>query len=149
MKKLRFDLDQLKQDSTYSYLAFNFFITAEHMTDWLYPGNANRDKREALRESSPLLQVCSHVANGAKHFKVEMKHHRSVSDTPKTGGWWPDDFWATDYWADGYWYEGELVVELDGDAARDLGASVMAVQLAGQIYVFWESKLREPGWGGA
>jgi hypothetical protein len=61
LEKLRFDLSQLTNDPTNTYLAFNFFVTALHMTDWLYPGNSNRTRRDDLENSSILLQVPSHV----------------------------------------------------------------------------------------
>jgi|SRR5262252_623000 len=71
LQKLRQDLKALKADPTSPYKAFNFFVTAEHMKDWAYPGNANRATRKELETKSLLLQVCSHLANGAKHFIVE------------------------------------------------------------------------------
>ena len=45
LEKLRFDVRQLENDPTNTYLAFNFFVTAEHMKDWLYPGKANKKAR--------------------------------------------------------------------------------------------------------
>ena len=134
LQKLRFDLDQLKKDATNTYLAFNFFVTAEHMKDWLFPGRANQMNRENLEKASPLLQVCSHVANGAKHFQVEAKHHRSVSDTVRTGGW------GSGHWGSGHWGEGALVVQLQGDAEKHLGSSIKVVELADSILSFWESR---------
>ena len=59
-------------------VAVDFFVTAEHMADWVLPGQANRQARETLRASSVLLQVPSHVANGAKHFIAEARPHQSV-----------------------------------------------------------------------
>ena len=140
LQKLRFDVEQLKKDPTNTYLAFNFFVTAEHMKDWLYPGKANRTERENLENSSTLLQVCSHVANGAKHFQVEAKHHDSVSDTVKSGGYWSKGYWPAGYWGRGYRGNGALIIQLQGDAEMQLGSSITAVDLAQRILTFWESR---------
>ncbi len=60
LKKLESDLKQFKADPNNAYVAFNFFVTAEHLPDWMHPGP---DKRATeIRNASVLLQVCSHVA---------------------------------------------------------------------------------------
>src|SRR5262245_24876821 len=80
-EKLRRDLKKLKDEPLNADAAFNFFVTAEHMLDWVYPKKANRQKRTVARKNSVWLQVCSHLANGAKHFEVEDPQHDSVSST--------------------------------------------------------------------
>ena len=55
LQKLRFDREQLKKDPTNTYLAFNFFVTAEHIKDWLHPGKANKANRVQLENSENLL----------------------------------------------------------------------------------------------
>ena len=143
--KLRRDLEQLKSNPTSSDLAMNFFVTAEHMKDWLYPGRANQKNRERLEDSSLLLQVCSHIANGAKHFQVEAKHHSSVSGTVKAGGFWGAGFWASRFWSSSFWSQGSLLVHLKGEAARLFGEKVSAIDLAEQLIAFWEARLQAPG----
>ena len=140
LEKLRFDLHQLEKDPTNTYLAFNFFVTAEHMKDWLYPGKANKAGRESLENSSILLQVCSHVANGAKHFQVEAKHHSSVAATDKAGGYWGSRYWASNYWPRRYFAKGRLTITLQGDAEQQLGSSIGALELAHRVIEFWEQR---------
>jgi len=87
------------------------------------------------------LQVCSHLANGAKHFQVEDKRHKYVAATSQTGGYWANSYWASGYWAPGYWSKGGvLLVELQDNAAKDLGDLVTAVDLAERVLGFWESR---------
>jgi hypothetical protein len=146
LKKLKYDLEQLKLQPRNSYLAFNFLVTAEHMKDWIYPGRENKNIRENLENGSALLQVCSHVANGAKHFQVEAKHHKSVKDTRKTGGYWGASYWASGVFAGSFWGKGALVVQLEGEAETQFGSSIGVVDLAERIVSFWESRpeLSEP-----
>ena len=56
--------------------AFNFFVTAEHLVDWLYPGDESR--RRSTRESEQILQVVWDIASGAKH-SVLKEYHQSVA----------------------------------------------------------------------
>ena len=112
------------------------------MKDWLYPGKSNKAVRENLEMSSVLLQVCSHVANGAKHFQVEAKHHRSVVATVKTGGYWGSRYWASNYWPSRYFAKGALTITLQGDAEQQLGSSIGALELAERVVEFWMQKLK-------
>src|SRR5215210_3209748 len=76
LQKLQHDYQRLKDDPLNPYPAFDFFVTAEHMLEWVHPGYANKQPRTNLRKSNVLLQVCSHIANGSKHFEVEAPHHK-------------------------------------------------------------------------
>src|SRR5690348_10091676 len=72
-QKMESDLAALRKDPSDSYSAFNFFITAEHLPDWL--------SLKDLRKQTPLLRVVSHLANGAKHFQLDPRRHTSVDST--------------------------------------------------------------------
>ena len=79
--KMQHDLSRMEQELANPYPAFDFFVTAEHLLDWLYPGDreSKNDKiRGQKRKCEPLLRVTSHLANGAKHFQVTAKRHKSV-----------------------------------------------------------------------
>jgi hypothetical protein len=138
LRKLRFDLDQLKKTPTDTYKAFNFFVTAEHMKDWVLPGRKNKKKRERLEKSHLLLRVCSHLSNGMKHFRAEAAKHTSVSGTRRTGSHFAKGYFAAGYSARGYFASGALIVELQGAAARKLGARITAVELAERVLGVWE-----------
>lgn len=78
LQKLESDYRRVEAEPRNPYPAFDFFVTAEHLIDWLYPNDAAR--RTQLRQSSALLRTCSHVANGSKHFHVTGERHQSVED---------------------------------------------------------------------
>ena len=130
LQKLERDFKKLKQHPLDVDLAFNFFVTAEHILDWKYPGRANKSNREKLRNAEVRLQVTSHLASGAKHFDVEAKHHTSVKDTGRVG-----------YWPEGYWPE-SLIVYLDGNAASLLSSQISVLDLASDVLQFWQSHLQ-------
>lgn len=137
LAKLENDLNLLKKDRSNPYLAFNFFVTAEHILDWVYPGYANKKKREAERDSEVLLQICSHLATGAKHFVAEATHHKSVANAGTRIRWNP--------------FSGPLSsplltpggvpilrVQLDGDAIKAYGNSIEVLKLAVLVYEYWK-----------
>jgi hypothetical protein len=65
-----------------TYAAFDFFVTADHMLDWILPdyaGQSQAQARKLRREGNRLLQVASHLGNGAKHFRVTARHHTAVN----------------------------------------------------------------------
>ncbi|MDP2845470.1 MAG: hypothetical protein Q8N79_05270 [Candidatus Methanoperedens sp.] len=134
--KLKREYTQLQKSPLDQDIAFNFFITAEHISDWLYPGDANNSNRKSLRDSSIYLQVCSHIANGSKHFKAEAKHHKSVSGTSLEKGIFDADIFDNDIFDVAH-----LVIYLNGDAAKQLGPSIGAVELARRILEFWENHM--------
>ena len=136
-RKLNNENQQLIAQPTNAYIAFNLFVTAEHLLDWLYPGNANRAKRTTERNGSLILQICSHIANGAKHFEVEDEHHSSVSDTGQTGGYYPPGYFPTGFMP--HFPESRLVVRLDGAARTKFGNSVSAEELGQLIVDYWNS----------
>jgi hypothetical protein len=127
LAKLGRELDRLRADPDDVDHAFNFFTTAEHMLDWLYPGNAGDSQRKHLRSSEPILATVSHLASGAKHFDKLSSHHKSVHGTKREGG----------FWAKGFWAEPRLTISLSGAAANDLGATITAFALAEKVYAYW------------
>src|SRR5262249_8271723 len=121
-EKLRRDLAKFKSEPLNPDAAFNFFVTAEHMLDWVHPKQINKLKREAERKSEILLQVCSHLANGAKHFEVEGSQHDSVSSTGVRGGHFPPNYFP--HFPSAYFGGPTLVVRLKGTAATQLGQTI-------------------------
>lgn len=136
LAKLRHDYQRVKSAPDDSYSAFDFFVTAEHMLDWVLPGHANREAREGLRQGSVLLQVVSHVASGAKHFVAEARHHQSVQHADAV----PATFDRNAFQDDAF-QTGGLFLTLEGLAAEELGADIKVPVLAERVLRFWEDYL--------
>ena len=136
LRKLRHDFSRLKESPVDSYAAFDFFVTAYHMLEWRHPDNAQRrqmerDSRQTERESkSKLLWVCSHLANGAKHFQA-IKHD-AAKDTIVHQGAFDSAFDSNAFDVV------ELRIELDGEAAREFGRSIGVLEFADKALHFWE-----------
>jgi hypothetical protein len=79
--KLQRDYEVLKSDQYNTDAHFNFYVTALHLLDWKYPDNipGNKEMKRELTRNNVLLQICSHIANGAKHFVASASRHRLVS----------------------------------------------------------------------
>ena len=63
--KLQKDFDRLKENQLDEDAALDFFITAESLTDWFFPGRMNKEQQMLHRNSSILLQIVSHIASSA------------------------------------------------------------------------------------
>lgn len=132
LAKLKHDYRRLEEAPDDAYIAFDFFVTAEHMLDWLYPGRANRTQRNSERNSNLILQVVSHLANGAKHMILEDPRHGSIQHA---------DIAFTPY-GEGAYGAGtfggiSLVVTLEGDAAAAFGHQTTPLKLANRALKYW------------
>lgn len=138
LEKLRRDFHKLREAPLDSDAAFNFFVTAEHMLDWIYPKRSGKKQRETERRSSILLKVISHLANGAKHFEVEASHHESVRETQRSGlRMFMPRMFRTRLLS--HLSRSFLVVTLDGQAAREYGPKIRLQDLAEKVIAYWES----------
>ena len=153
LEKLERDFERLSEEPLNVDAAFNFFVTANCMPDWLYPdlkGPENKeqrttakDNRESLKNKNTYLKICDHIASGAKHLTATANHHESVADTKKQGNWGPH--FSNPTWFNAKWgFQGRLDIILDGDAHKEIGESISSLQLASKIIDYWRDKLHEP-----
>jgi len=122
--KLENDLILIKETAQDSKSAFNFFVTAEHLPDWL-------NQRSIVKDHC-ILRIVSHIANGAKHFQLNDKRHKSVTSTEKfrvceEGCYEP-----------GIFYE-PLLIHLSENEAKELNKTKIDVlELAEKVLEFWK-----------
>jgi len=122
-RKSEDDLKALQSSPCDTRLAFNFFVTVEHLPDWL----GQRD----LVQKNCALRIVSHLANGAKHFVLNNPRHKSVKNAE-----------ASRYVEPGYaepgYFEETLEIYLAPDEAKELGTAVIdAVSLGHRVLQFW------------
>jgi hypothetical protein len=135
LQKIRHDFERLREVPDDIYAAFDFFVSAYHMLDWLHPDDDTG--RIAEEGKFPLLQVCSHLANGAKHFEAKQTRHTSVDDVVvekgafQRGVFQPNSFQV-----------GGLFIRLDGQAASMFGSKIEAVDFAQKVLLHWETDSR-------
>lgn len=126
-------------------LAWNFFVTAEHLPDWIYhqemptSGKVRPDllglqhgEPRDFRLSQALTRLCSHLASGGKHFYIKGRKIKKVVQRTEREN--------TSYFARGYFVEPYLRVSLTAEEAAELEldtADVDALWLATKILVFW------------
>ena len=127
--KLKADFRSLGDHHKDTYLAYNFFVTANHLGEWLHWS------RDQMREHS-ILRICEHLAVGAKHFSVSNKTIRSVKRASSEG-------WVENGWVEPGWVEaGKPVVTLTEDEASKFGEETIDVlTLAQKVMTFWSEHL--------
>jgi hypothetical protein len=123
-----------------SYAAFDFFVTAEHILDWLHPdvpgSTAAKAQREALRRQNRILAITSHIASGAKHFVAQAKHHTAVNDLEqKKGAFDPRAFGPRAFSPEAFSMPG-LHIQLDD------GAVEHAYTIAEDVLAYWDAALK-------
>ena len=96
LQKLEADYHRLKAlnpDSIEAnYSAFDFFVTAEHLPDWIKHTSGGSISSHRKYPDGALV---SHIASGAKHFHVQDSRHTTVSDTDVFGCFDPAAFCAS------------------------------------------------------
>ena len=135
LAKLRGDYERLERSPGDTCAAFDFFVTAYHMLDWLYPNDKGR--REQEERTNTVLQVCSHIANGIKHFRATARKHQSVSGTrsERSGGFNSGAFNRMGFNVLRY----RLFIRLDGQAAVRFGTEIECLSLASEVLKYWEN----------
>lgn len=119
--KLKWELGELQQDPSNPWHAFNCFVTAEHLPDWV--------ENKSLRKENALLRVCSHLANGGKHFEVD--RHSSVMAAERDG------VFEEGVFEKGV-FEEWLKISLEPNEANELGRNeIDAVSLAEMLVSWW------------
>ncbi len=136
LSKLEHDLERMKASPEDAYAAFDYFATAEHIIDWVYPSDST--KRSDLRKKVGILEIVSHLANGNKHFQATQTRHKSVEKvTEHHGGFDPSSFNSNSFDPGSFQFAG-LTVELDD------GSFVHAMQLAEDVYNYWKNEINRP-----
>jgi hypothetical protein len=139
LQKLECDFKALRASPTDSYICFNFFVTAEHLPEWHLQANAKAAKQ--LRLKHALLRVCSHIANGAKHFVVQDERHYSVDSTHVATAVSFDRSTGQQRLIDDAAVQKEFFIRCDPTAAKELGEFISVTELAGRLLQFWRHKL--------
>lgn len=137
--KLEYDRKRMGENIADTYAAFDFFLTAEHLVDWLIPDRPDefqRERRDDFRNNHDLLKIVSDVASGAKHFQALDRRHDSVEQLDMMGGFDPRS-WSRGSWSSGSFQFAGLNIKLTN------GNVVHVLELADDVLAFWEKTLGE------
>lgn len=121
--------------------AFDFFVTARHVPDWLQA--AGRGRVADAFAKYVQLRICRHIADGAKHFEVTAKHHQQIVGTSVSYAAWAPHSWKG--WKKGSWSENEMIVGLDpaDPDTADYGDRIEVGRLAEETLRTLEQLLQE------
>lgn len=135
LRKLERDYERVSSNPNDGDAAFDFFVTAEHLPEWFFRGDAGR--AATLKRRFALLRVVSHLASGAKHFRATGAQHKAVRGVrPRRGAFQPGAFQGNAFDVGG------LVVDLDGNEAHRYGRHVEARRLAALVLSFWARRIK-------
>lgn len=134
LKKLEFDFNRLQEKKNDQYVAFDFFVTAEHIVDWIHPTKSDSSARKSLRSSNALLKIVSHIANGAKHFEATAPHHQSIDHIKK------DRYVKDGYVEEGYLEEPIIIKFTPAEASAFGKSEIDVLELAEKVLKYWQSQ---------
>jgi len=133
LRKLEHDLDRLKADPTDSYAAFDFFVTATHMPDWIRVIRWPFSAPTTGSRTAAIFELCGKLGNGGKHFVLHKKFD-APTEVREPGPFMPSGALT--------FAVGGLDVVLDTQDAAVLGRGrIIALELATEIYEFWSADL--------
>lgn len=133
LAKARHDFGRLKSSPLDQYAAFDFFVTARHIPEWV--AGPSGDKGAALFQRYVKLRIARHIAEGAKHFEATDPRHKQVSATSVT----PGAFQAGTFSSSAF-QTGGLVIALDpaDPDTSSLGTRIDALELARRVLAVLE-----------
>ena len=140
LRKLRHDHEQMRTCPFDPYMAYNFFITAEAMVDWVYPGDKNKKKRISLRKSEWFLQAASDLAIAAKHFDLHA-FHNTVDRVFVTAGWFPKNAFPKGSFPKGFMGDGAMMVCLLEGVEGEVKERFTAFAIATRVLEYWEKSI--------
>ena len=127
LHKLERDYARLQQDPDDVDAAYNFFVTAENLPEWV------KDKafKHKIQQQETLLTICHELATGAKHF-TSGKQRPAVAAAARYG-------YAEEGYVQPGYVRAQLIVHLNPDQAGQLGHEAIDVRdLARQVLAFWQ-----------
>jgi hypothetical protein len=150
LAKLKHDRDRIEADPSDAYAAYDFFVTAFHMLDWLHPDPIEGDCRPAaaarkqLLDAQPLLAIAGHIANGSKHYSLRDKRWNHVAGFAARIPAFGESLWGARSWAPGAWAGTELVIVLTQEAAQCYSSTTIELlDAANRLVGFWERELAD------
>ena len=103
-------------DQAAHYAAFDFFVTAEHLPDWVKHHSGGSLTLHRRYDDGALV---SHIASGAKHFHVEDERHKKAKGTAIAGSFHSWSFSSSSFSPSSF-DTSRLVVQLESGGAVDV-----------------------------
>ena len=131
--KMEHDLARLRKAPFDAFAAFDFFVTAVHLPEWIKRSDLEWIKPVWGPEAA-IMCVCQQLGNGAKHPIIDQKLRGGTE--VRYGD--PDSV-SVD--ADGY-AVGDLIIHLNAAESRVLGReTVSALEAAEMVMAYWTQNL--------
>jgi len=130
-QKMQYDYSRMIAEPLNVYPAWDFFVTANHLIEWIWPSAGTAQHREE-RKWEAIPRVCEHLANGAKHFILNREHSAVAQLERVEGAFDSGAFDASGFDTDA------LMITLDAKEAAELGVQqIAAPALARRVLLYW------------
>ncbi len=141
LRKLEHDYARMQQEPLDSYSAFDFFVGAWHMLDWVFSGEVNERRRAVCHKKTPLLQVCSELANSSKHLELRKGPQSYQYQVVRPASAYGSGTYGTGRFGG----PAGLEIRLRPYQAEALGVTdyIDALDLASRLLIFWREYLQQ------
>lgn len=126
LRKLEADFERLTREPTDSYAAFDFFVTAHHLPEWLFGADGIARVR-ALRKTDRVPKLVREIADGGKHLVLTQPPPTTTDGTAVL-----ESRYGLGPLGVGAYSRGVLLIHLQEDAAQAWGQSTLDVVGAAQ-----------------
>ena len=137
LRKLKHDFERVSRDPEDQYAAFDFFVTAHHLPEWMFPNDEKR--ANDYRRGTPLLRLVRELGDVAKHYELTKRpatHAEVTSHIVSRYGLGPIGV--------GHYSAGCLLVHLTQEGQELIGPTVLDVRgLARQVLDHYTAELGE------
>jgi hypothetical protein len=146
LQKLEREYAKLQANRIDEDTAWTFFVTADHLPDWLArtdPKSSGGDNINEFKRGHPVTRVCENLANGARHFRPNVRPKDKLNISVLGTG-----CEMTGYVEDGYYAEEPTlpvyltspeVVEFQKAGIRYARAKIEVPWLATHVLAFWRN----------
>jgi hypothetical protein len=117
----------MKKDPLSEDAAFDFFVTARHVPDWLEVQGLG--SAAALFAQFIELRICRHLADGAKHFIATHSMHKQVQGVTRRPGAFQANAFSDAFQTGGL----EIALDSTDQATLSVGPRISATHMADRV----------------
>ena len=129
--KLERDLARIRANPHDADAAFDFFVSADHVEEWLARGHGTKWGGHPKGHSNDLMRLACHLGSGAKHFDLTSGLHTAANDVVERAGAFDHRVFQADAFD-----VGGLVIDhtgLDGGLAGSIGVIELAQRVVAYL----------------
>jgi hypothetical protein len=143
LNKLEHDFQRLQADDGQQmmlYTAFDFFVTAYSLVDWLQNSGERTKAEVKVLRGQMMTKICADLANGSKHFQLTQKPKTTLTTHAAPPAY------SSAFAPRQFQTQWSACIKLRADEAQAAGVPEICPirELAPKVLAHWRSYFRQP-----